>query len=61
MRTELITEYYESVVTCREVLEDLEFSFFGGYHHVLFEFMSWPIKAIKVKKYILHCCVFLLR
>jgi len=24
MRTELITEYYESIVNCREVLEDLE-------------------------------------
>jgi len=26
-----------SVVTCREVLENLESSYFGEYHHVLFE------------------------
>jgi len=30
-----------SVVTCREVLENLESSYFGEYHHVLFELMSW--------------------
>jgi len=39
-------------VTCREVLEDLELSYFGEYHRVLFELMSWRIKAIKIKKYI---------
>ena len=39
-------------MTCREVLEDFELSYFGEYHHVLFELMSWRIKAIKIKKYI---------
>jgi len=36
MRIELITEYYVSVVTCREVLEDLETLYFGEYQSVLF-------------------------
>jgi len=36
MRTELIIEYYASVVIGREVLEDLELSYFGEYHHVFF-------------------------
>jgi len=48
MRLELITEYYESVVTSREVLEDLELSYFGEYHHVLCELMLWRIKTIKI-------------
>jgi len=36
-----ICENYVNVVTCREVLENLEPSYFGEYHHVLFELMSW--------------------
>ena len=36
-RTELIIEYYESVVTCREVLEFREIFYFGEYHCFLFE------------------------
>jgi len=36
-RTELIIEYYESVVTCRGVLEFREIFYFGEYHCFLFE------------------------
>jgi len=36
-RTELIIGHYESVVTCREVLEFREIFNFGEYHCILFE------------------------
>jgi len=39
---------YVSVVTCREVLEYYETSYFGEYQFVLFEHMSLWIKAYKI-------------